>query len=100
MPEPVRRCPECGSRLTYTSSHGYLCACPIPVPCVERDRMTERPKLPTGVWRRARWDWAYRFVLPKEHPRAGTSVYGCGFATREAARAQMRRVKTEYEVER
>lgn len=58
------------------------------------------PKLPTGVWRRAPWDWAYRFVLPKGHPQAGTSVYGCGFFTREDARAQMRRVKAEYEVRR
>lgn len=24
------RCPTCGQRKSYTSSHGYVCRCPIP----------------------------------------------------------------------
>lgn len=43
-----------------------------------------------GVWRRARWDWAYRVEV------AGYgSISGCGFQSREEARAQMRSVKAD-----
>lgn len=48
----------------------------------------------TGVWRRGRWDWAYRFKL-----RDGDgSVFGCGFATRELAREAMNDAKQRYGV--